>query len=69
MSGPDPNTGHCNLCDEDVPTYDLLGHLRVMHPDDYGDGPTLWPDGGPLVVEDLSIEDFVGGTEGGGGAP
>lgn len=57
----DENTGRCLLCHEPVPTHDLVGHLRVMHPDEYGEGPILWPDGGPLVVEDLSIEDFTGG--------
>jgi hypothetical protein len=30
-------------------------HLRVMHPDVYGDGPERWPDGG-IVVHDATIE-------------
>lgn len=36
---PKAGTGHCHLCEEDVPTHDLIGHIRVMHPDQYGDGP------------------------------
>lgn len=48
---PQPGTGHCHLCDTDVPTYDLLGHIRVMHPDEYGDGPERWPDGGYVVYD------------------
>jgi hypothetical protein len=58
----DENTGHCHVCEEPVTTHDLLGHLRVMHPDEYGDGPITWPDGGVLIEEDLSIEDFTGGA-------
>jgi hypothetical protein len=37
-------------------------HLRIMHPDVYGDGPDRWADG-QLVVVDQTLEpqDF-GGT-------
>lgn len=51
-------TGRCHLCDEPVPTFDLLGHVRVMHPDQY-EPPAVWPDGGP-VIEDATLtpEDF-----------
>jgi hypothetical protein len=53
------NTGRCHVCEEDVPTHDLLGHLRVMHPDVYGDGPELWPDGQVVILDDsLTPEDF-----------
>jgi hypothetical protein len=44
-------TGHCRVCDEDVPSLDLLDHIRVMHPDHYGDGPQRWPDGGVVVID------------------
>lgn len=27
----------CHLCDDDIPTDDLLGHIRVMHPDVWAD--------------------------------
>lgn len=30
-------------------------HLRVMHPEQYGDGPERWPDGS-LVVYDQTLE-------------
>ncbi len=62
---------HCNLCGEDTPVSDnmhadmeaLFDHLRVMHPEVYGDGPGRWPDGG-LVVEveaDSLTPDLFGG--------
>lgn len=56
----EPPTGHCNVCNEDVPTHDLLGHLRVMHPTEYGDGPECWPDGSLVVLDStLTPEDFA----------
>lgn len=38
----------------------MVEHIRVLHPEHYGDGPERWPDGG-LVVEDESLDpsDFV----------
>lgn len=51
MTEPLPNTGHCNVCGEDVPSAELLDRLRVMHPDHYGDGPERWPDGGIVIYE------------------
>jgi len=33
----------------------ILGHLRLMHPGQYGDGPAEWPDGG-LVINDLTLQ-------------
>lgn len=37
-------------------------HLRVMHPDEYGDGPERWPDGG-VVIHDTTLDpsDFTDG--------
>lgn len=56
------NTGHCHLCDEDVPTSDLLGHLRVLHPNIYGNGPERWPDGAPVLEEGhISMATFEDG--------
>jgi hypothetical protein len=43
--------GLCHLCHTALPTPELLEHLRLMHPDDYGDGPERWPDGGPVVID------------------
>lgn len=56
------NTGRCNLCDEPVPSMELLDHLRVLHPDAYGDGPERWPDGGVVVHEELDPGEFAGGA-------
>lgn len=33
----------------------VTDHLRVLHPDAYGDGPERWPDG-TLVVYDQTLE-------------
>lgn len=30
----------------------LTNHIRVIHPDAYGDGPQYWPDGGLVIIED-----------------
>lgn len=50
---------HCHLCNEDFPQgtdlAQIVDHLRVIHPDQYGDGPALWPDGGP-VIHDETLE-------------
>lgn len=53
----------CELCTEDLSTQRLEGaldHLRLAHPEAYGDGPQRWPDG-ELIVDDsamLTPEDF-----------
>lgn len=47
------NGGWCILCgDQIADVSQLLDHVRLMHPDDYGSGPQRWPDGG-LVVHDV----------------
>lgn len=48
---------------EAVPDVELLDHLRVLHPDVWGDGPQRWPDG-RVVVFDATLEpgDFSGGN-------
>jgi hypothetical protein len=49
--------GKCLICDppEHVDDERLADHLRVLHPDDWGDGPLEWPDGG-IVVVDTTLE-------------
>jgi hypothetical protein len=47
--------GNCNLCREHVEDDHLLAHLRVLHPNEYGDGPERWPDGN-IVVHDQTLE-------------
>lgn len=54
----------CFLCpaeDNQLPDYDMFDHLRVMHPDAWGDGPERWPDGS-VVIHDETLEpgDFTG---------
>jgi hypothetical protein len=45
-SGSGPRfPGICHLCNEPVAGEEILDHLRVVHPDVYGDGPPRWPDG------------------------
>jgi hypothetical protein len=56
--------GTCFVCpegDRDVPDVELLDHLRLLHPDVWGDGPLRWPDG-RVVVYDTTLEpgDFGG---------
>lgn len=44
----------CQLCGDHATGLDgILNHLRLMHPDAYGDGPELWPDG-QIVIHDLT---------------
>lgn len=48
----------CHLCPDEIPRnlVDLLDHLRVLHPDAYGDGPERWPDGAVVLeVEDDAL--------------
>jgi hypothetical protein len=41
---------HCHLCHETNPP-DLLDHIRIQHPDAWGDGPQRWPDGETVIVD------------------
>lgn len=56
---------YCELCPgrPAYPVGEVEDHLRLLHPDDYGNGFEHWPDGG-LVVVDLTLQpaDFVGGA-------
>lgn len=45
----------CELCRDAVPDAEILDHLRVIHPEQYGDGPRTWPDG-QLVITDAALE-------------
>lgn len=62
--GPPGETGHCHQCHEDFPEgttlNELVEHLRLYHPDDFGDGPATWPDGGVVMHDDtLEPKDFL----------
>ena len=49
----------CTLCGDRHDDILILDHLRVVHPDAYGDGPARWPDGSLVVVDQtLTPEDF-----------
>jgi hypothetical protein len=51
--------GACRLCDEPVPAEGILDHLRLVHPDTYGDGPPRWPDGSlAIAVTPATVEPF-----------
>lgn len=53
----------CGLCGEhDTTPKDMaedvalmMDHLRLFHPEHYGDGPERWPDGG-VVLHDETID-------------
>jgi hypothetical protein len=54
-AGDKPDSGHCYLCCEDITPGDpesLLDHGRLIHPDQYGDGPERWPDGGLVYTDE-----------------
>ena len=47
------------MCGEPMPSLDLMEHLRLFHPTEYGDGPATWSDGEPVIVDmTLSPERF-----------
>lgn len=49
------------MCDTPLRSVpEILEHLRVLHPDLYGDGPDRWPDG-RIAVYDTTLEprDFL----------
>lgn len=48
----------CHVCppgDNRVPDDEMVDHLRVVHPEVYGDGPERWPDGS-VVVYDQTLQ-------------
>lgn len=45
----------CHLCGDRPPDAEMWEHLRVLHPDAWGDGPERWPDGQP-VIHDMTLE-------------
>lgn len=59
----------CNLCghEEKPESGDMAGdlalmndHLRVIHPEEYGDGPERWPDDSIVIYDDtLEPGDFA----------
>jgi hypothetical protein len=61
--------GDCNLCGEQIPRAEslpaeaeaIVEHLRVFHPEEYGDGPDRWPDGSVVLIDKtLDPDDFTG---------
>lgn len=55
----------CELCGDTPHLDELLDHLRVTHPDTYGDGPDRWPDGAPVIIDtDPSTGDLTASDEG-----
>jgi len=47
---------NCGLCPEVVTGINAADdHLRLVHPDEYGDGPERWADGG-VVIHDLTLD-------------
>jgi hypothetical protein len=39
---------------------ELVEHLRLFHPDDFGGGPATWPDGAVVIHDDtLEPKDFL----------
>lgn len=58
-------SGRCELCQagiEDGTLHGILDHLRVLHPEEYGDGPERWPDGQPVVIDETLTPDAFGGA-------
>jgi hypothetical protein len=48
----------CHVCPPDaekVADEEMVNHLRLLHPELYGDGPERWPDGS-VVVYDQTLE-------------
>jgi hypothetical protein len=42
-----------------MPVVEVLNHLRLLHPEEYGDGFATWPDGEAVVIDDtLDPSDF-----------
>lgn len=41
----------CQLCPNQPPVDDILNHLRLIHPTQYGDGPEQWPDGHYIIID------------------
>lgn len=63
MSEPKEGTGVCLVCQEDVPSEELVDHIRVMHPDVY-EPPLTWPDGKRVVICEDDLEEMLGGESG-----
>lgn len=48
--------GRCEVCPDRPYVEDgkLADHARLLHPDLYGDGLDVWPDGAVVVVDETS---------------
>lgn len=49
----------CLLCHERLPDYEVIDHLRLLHPDRY-EAPLLWPDGELVIIDLTELEDENG---------
>jgi hypothetical protein len=58
-------SARCFLCQPPALIDDgILEHLRLLHPQEFGDGPQRWPDGHMVVVDPtLEPSDFAGPAE------
>jgi hypothetical protein len=57
------NTGLCGICQQPLPTSELVGHIAVHHPDQYEPFET-WPDGAVVVLHDsISPQDITPGED------
>lgn len=47
----------CHVCQPEAAIADeeILNHVRLLHPEQWGDGIECWPDGSPVIV-DLTLE-------------
>jgi hypothetical protein len=52
VSESDAGMATCMVCQppEEMPAVRILDHLRLFHPEQYGDGPEQWPDGGFVMT-------------------
>jgi hypothetical protein len=55
VTGARPPVFTCCRCGDQADGIDgILNHVRLIHPDAYGDGPERWPDGGLVIYDDTT---------------
>ena len=54
--------GFCELCKDWLPLTTVADHLRLFHPDEFGDGVATWPDGEVVIVDTTLNPDDFGGS-------
>lgn len=55
MGSDGMSAGRCDVCGDSLSPgglADILDHLRVIHPEVYGDGPERYADGGLVIHVD-----------------